>query len=221
MTVFQRFGFVRSVASLSVPLVALMAVGCSGKSARSASSLVGASPALANQAPAGVSSTEVRSASSERSASSLASATEAAKSDIVQTALAAGQFNTLVTALQAAELVETLQGPGPFTVFAPTDAAFAQLPAGAVDALLQDKAALKSVLLLHVASGTFSADRVFLRRSVRTLGGVVGTTTSAGALDGLLQITSFVNGRPGNAVNVIQEDVKASNGVIQLTSSPT
>ena len=89
--------------------------------------------------------------------------------DIVQTATEAGSFKTLLTAVKAAGLVETLQGKGPFTVFAPTDAAFAALPAGTLDGLLKDPAALKKVLLYHVVSGavtpTKSSDSPQPRRS--------------------------------------------------------
>src|SRR6187551_1947575 len=80
--------------------------------------------------------------------------------DIVDTAVGAGQFNTLAAALQAAGLVETLKGKGPFTVFAPTDAAFAKLPAGALDALLKDKAKLTAVLTYHVVPGKVMAAQV-------------------------------------------------------------
>ena len=79
------------------------------------------------------------------------------KADIVDTAVAAGSFKTLVAAVQAAGLVETLKGKGPFTVFAPTDAAFAKLPAGTVDALLKDKAKLSKILTYHVVAGKVMA----------------------------------------------------------------
>ena len=88
-----------------------------------------------------------------------ASAAAMAK-DIVQTATEAGSFKTLLAAVKAAGLVETLQGTGPFTVFAPTDAAFAALPAGTLDGLLKDPAALKKILLYHVVSGSVTADKV-------------------------------------------------------------
>src|SRR3954463_4885412 len=77
--------------------------------------------------------------------------------DIVDTAVAAGSFKTLATALQAAGLVDTLKGEGPFTVFAPTDEAFDKLPAGALDALLKDKAKLTAVLTYHVVPGKVMA----------------------------------------------------------------
>ncbi len=77
--------------------------------------------------------------------------------DIVDAAVAAGMFNTLVTAVKAAGLVDTLKGPGPFTVFAPTDEAFAKLPAGTVDALLKDIPKLKNILMFHVTEGKMMA----------------------------------------------------------------
>jgi uncharacterized surface protein with fasciclin (FAS1) repeats len=80
--------------------------------------------------------------------------------DIVDTAVAAGQFNTLATALKAAGLVDTLEGPGPFTVFAPTDAAFAKIPKADLDALLKDKAKLTAVLTYHVVPGRVMAKDV-------------------------------------------------------------
>jgi uncharacterized surface protein with fasciclin (FAS1) repeats len=93
-------------------------------------------------------------------AASLLIATNAWAKDIVDTAVSAGQFNTLVTALEAAGLVDTLKGPGPFTVFAPTDAAFAKIPKKDLDALLADKAKLTAVLTYHVVSGKVMAKDV-------------------------------------------------------------
>ena len=84
----------------------------------------------------------------------------ASAADIVETAISAGQFKTLVTALQEADLVDTLKGDGPFTVFAPTDAAFAKLPAGALDALVKDKDKLAAVLTYHVVPGKVMAAQV-------------------------------------------------------------
>src|SRR4051812_10242217 len=84
-------------------------------------------------------------------------AADAASKDIVDTAVAAGKFQTLVAAVKAAGLVETLKGPGPFTVFAPTDDAFKKLPAGTVEALLNDKEKLKKVLTYHVVAGKVTA----------------------------------------------------------------
>jgi uncharacterized surface protein with fasciclin (FAS1) repeats len=127
--------------------------------------------------------------------------------DLVDTAVAAGQFKTLATALEAAGLIDALKGPGPFTVFAPTDEAFARLPAGTVETLLkpENKEKLKAVLLYHVVPGNVTADQVtkLNGRSVKTLqGSSVKVTTAHGV-------------RVDNA-NVTQTDVKASNGVIHV-----
>jgi len=93
--------------------------------------------------------------------------------DIVDTAVAAGQFNTLATALEAAGLVETLKGKGPFTVFAPTDEAFAKLPAGTVEELLkpENKAKLTAILTYHVVSGKVMAADVVKLKSAKTVNG--------------------------------------------------
>jgi uncharacterized surface protein with fasciclin (FAS1) repeats len=127
--------------------------------------------------------------------------------DLVDTAVAAGQFKTLAAALEAAGLIDALKGPGPFTVFAPTDEAFAKLPAGTVETLLkpENKEKLKAVLLYHVVPGNVTADQVakLNGRSVKTLQGTsVKVTTSHGV-------------RVDNA-KVTQTDVKASNGVIHV-----
>ena len=94
-----------------------------------------------------------------------------AKKDIVDTAVAAGSFKTLAAALDAAGLVETLKGTGPFTVFAPTDAAFAKLPAGTVDGLLKDKAKLTSILTYHVVPGKVMAADVVKIDGAKTVNG--------------------------------------------------
>src|SRR5690606_6661556 len=97
----------------------------------------------------------------------------AADKDIVDTAVAAGQFNTLATALTAAGLVDTLKGPGPFTVFAPTDAAFAKLPAGTVDSLLkpENKSKLTAILTYHVVPGKVMAADVVKLKEAKTANG--------------------------------------------------
>ena len=114
---------------------------------------------------------------------STSSSGDAAMADIVATADGAGTFKTLLAAAKAAGLVETLQGKGPFTVFAPTDEAFAALPAGTLDGLLADREALKKILLYHVVSGEVTADKV------------VGLT-SADTVEGS-PIAISVNGRQG------------------------
>ena len=126
--------------------------------------------------------------------------------NIVQVAIEAGSFNTLVAAVKAAGLVETLSGPGPFTVFAPTDAAFAKLPAGTVEALLADKAKLTSILTYHVVSGkVMAADLV-------KSNGATPNTVNGLPLDIVVRDAKvYVNG-----VQVITADVQASNGVIHI-----
>jgi uncharacterized surface protein with fasciclin (FAS1) repeats len=126
-----------------------------------------------------------------------------APKDIVDTAVAAGSFNTLATALKAAGLVETLKGPGPFTVFAPTDEAFAKLPAGALDGLLKDKAKLTAVLTYHVVSGkVMAADAAKL--------------TSAKTVQGQSLKIDASSGVKVDGAKVVKADVLASNGVIHV-----
>jgi uncharacterized surface protein with fasciclin (FAS1) repeats len=127
--------------------------------------------------------------------------------DIVETAVAAGQFTTLAKALAEAGLVETLKGAGPFTVFAPTDAAFAKLPPGAVEALLQDKAKLRAVLLYHVVPGRVMAADVARVTSAKTVGGP--------------SVRVMVHGGAPMIDNasVVKADVTASNGVIHVIDS--
>ena len=123
--------------------------------------------------------------------------------DIVDTAVAAGNFKTLATALTEAGLVDTLKGPGPFTVFAPTDEAFAKLPAGTLDALLKDKAKLVAVLTYHVVAGkVMAADVVKL--------------TSAKTVEGQDVKISTMGGVKVNDANVIKTDIAAANGVIHV-----
>ena len=125
--------------------------------------------------------------------------------DIVDTAVAAGSFSTLVKAVQAAGLVETLKGAGPFTVFAPTDEAFAALPPGTLDAVLKDKAKLTSILTYHVVAGKVMA------KDVVGLNGKTAKTIQGGDLK--IDTTSGV--KIGGA-NVITADVETSNGVIHV-----
>jgi uncharacterized surface protein with fasciclin (FAS1) repeats len=128
----------------------------------------------------------------------------AASGDIIETATAAGSFTTLAKALDAAGLVETLKGKGPYTVFAPTDEAFAKLPEGTLDALLKDKAKLTAILTYHVVPGTLSAAQVATRTSVKT---VNGTELSIAAKGGKVTV--------GKA-EVTQADIPANNGVIHV-----
>jgi uncharacterized surface protein with fasciclin (FAS1) repeats len=124
--------------------------------------------------------------------------------DIVTVAVEAGSFTTLAAALEAAGLVETLQGEGPFTVFAPTDEAFAKLPEGTVEALLQDEEALTRILTYHVVAGEVTSDQVVHLDEAET---VAGITAPIEVRDGEV----YVGG-----AKVVTADVQASNGVIHV-----
>jgi uncharacterized surface protein with fasciclin (FAS1) repeats len=136
----------------------------------------------------------------------LGSVASSQAADIVDTAVSAGSFTTLVKAVQAAGLVDTLKGPGPFTVFAPTDEAFAKLPAGTVESLLQDTEKLKAVLTYHVVSGKVMAADV-KTGAVKT---VQGANARLMAKDGKVTI---------NKANVVKADIAADNGVIHVIDS--
>ncbi|MFT4817325.1 MAG: putative surface protein with fasciclin (FAS1) repeats [Pseudohongiellaceae bacterium] len=137
----------------------------------------------------------------------LALASVSAKADdIVDTAIAAGQFSTLVAAVQAAGLVDTLKGEGPFTVFAPTDAAFAALPEGTVENLLkpENKDQLVAVLTYHVVAGkVMSAD-------------IAGKTMEVDSLQGSAISVNAMNGVMVDNANVITADIETDNGVIHV-----
>lgn len=122
--------------------------------------------------------------------------------DIVDTAVSAGSFKTLVTALKAAGLVDTLKGKGPFTVFAPTDEAFAKIPKAQLDALLADKAALTKVLTYHVVPGKVMAASVSAGK-VKTVQGSELTVSTMG-------------GVKVDSASVIKTDIVADNGVIHV-----
>ncbi|MDH5687062.1 MAG: fasciclin domain-containing protein [Candidatus Bathyarchaeota archaeon] len=126
--------------------------------------------------------------------------------NIVDTAVDAGSFKTLVKAVKAAGLVQTLSGPGPFTVFAPTDDAFAKLPAGTVEGLLKDKKKLTAVLTYHVVSGKVMVADVVKLRSAKT---VQGQELSINTRDGVK-----VDG-----AKVIKTDIQCTNGVIHVIDS--
>lgn len=135
--------------------------------------------------------------------------TRAQSRDLVETAVAAGQFNTLAAALKAAGLVDTLKGAGPFTVFAPTDAAFAKLPKGTVEDLLkpENKAKLAAILTYHVVSGrVMAADVVKITDAKTVQGGSLKVTAAGGKV--------MVDG-----ANVVKTDISASNGVIHVIDS--
>ena len=126
--------------------------------------------------------------------------------DIVDVAVGAGQFTTLVAAVKAAGLVETLKGAGPFTVFAPTDAAFAKLPKGTVEGLLADKQKLAAILTYHVVAGKTEAGAIVKARGAKP------KTVNGEALDIVIRGGKvFVNG-----AQVVTADIQASNGVIHV-----
>jgi uncharacterized surface protein with fasciclin (FAS1) repeats len=123
--------------------------------------------------------------------------------NIVQTAVAAGSFKTLVKAVQAAGLADTLSSPGPFTVFAPTDEAFAKLPAGTVEGLLKDIPKLKSVLTYHVVAGRMMAADVVKQSSLKTVQGQSITVDAKG-------------GAKVDGANIVKTDIATDNGVIHV-----
>jgi uncharacterized surface protein with fasciclin (FAS1) repeats len=123
--------------------------------------------------------------------------------NIVQTARQAGSFNTLIQALKATDLVGTLSGQGSFTVFAPTDEAFAKLPAGTLESLLKDPATLKQILLYHVVAGEVPASQVVASSTLQTVQG--GSLT-----------VNTVGGVKVNDANVTATDIQARNGIIHV-----
>lgn len=124
--------------------------------------------------------------------------------DLVETAVNAGNFNTLAKAVEAAELVEILKSPGPYTVFAPTDDAFAKLPPGTLDSLLQDIPKLKKILMYHVANGDVRSDDLIQIDHAETLEGSIVAVDSA---DGKVKV---------NDANVLKTDILTDNGVIHV-----
>lgn len=126
--------------------------------------------------------------------------------DIIDTAVASGNFNTLAAAITAAGLVDTLKGPGPFTVFAPTDEAFAKLPAGTVEALLADTPKLTAILTYHVVAGkVMASDVVGLNgKSTKTVNGAEVAISTEGGVK--------LNG----SANVTTTDIECTNGVIHV-----
>jgi uncharacterized surface protein with fasciclin (FAS1) repeats len=135
-----------------------------------------------------------------------ATVVRAQEQDIVDTAVAAGSFKTLAAALKAAGLVETLKGKGPFTVFAPTDEAFAKLPAGTVENLLkpENKAQLTAILTYHVVPGAVMASQVTSLKEAKT---VNGQSLKISAVNGTVMV---------DKAHVTKTDIKASNGVIHV-----
>ncbi|MDD0812900.1 fasciclin domain-containing protein [Curvibacter sp. RS43] len=133
------------------------------------------------------------------------SALSSQAADIVDTAISAGSFKTLVTAVQAAGLVDTLKGPGPFTVFAPTDEAFAKVPKAQLEALLKDKAALTKVLTYHVVPGKVMAKDIKPGKVMTVQGSELTVSTMGGV-------------KVDNA-SVVKADIVTDNGVIHVIDS--
>ena len=148
----------------------------------------------------------------------IATAAQAQNRDIVDTAVAAGQFNTLAAALKAAGLVETLKGAGPFTVFAPTNAAFAKLPAGTVESLTQpaQRETLSGILTYHVVSGRVSAADLISQIEAGN-GTATLTTVQGGTLTARLSGANVVlTDAAGGTATVTATDLNQSNGVIHV-----
>ncbi|MBY0490109.1 MAG: fasciclin domain-containing protein [Gemmatimonadaceae bacterium] len=133
-------------------------------------------------------------------------AAQAQEKDIVETAVAAGSFKTLAKLLGDAGLIETLKGPGPFTVFAPTDEAFAKVPAATLEALGKDKAKLKNVLLYHVVAGKVPAAEA-LKLAGKGAKTVEGQEAKISVMDGKPMI---------NNAHIIKTDIMAKNGIIHV-----
>ena len=144
-----------------------------------------------------------------QNASAATTGSTVAKGDILETADHAGQFKTLLAAIKAADLESTLKGSGPFTVFAPTDAAFAKLPPGTVDSLLkpENKEKLKAVLTYHVVAGKVPSTEAVKLKSAKT---VNGKELMLDASSGTLKV---------GGASVVQADVAASNGVIHVVDA--
>ncbi len=174
----------------------------------SAAAMITLITAGVNQVSAGDCGSKSKAETQDKNVTVQASATQKVDTqkpmDIVETAVSAGSFNTLVAAVKAAGLVETLKGAGPFTVFAPTDEAFKKLPAGTVEALLKDKAKLTALLTYHVVAGkVMAADAVKL--------------TEAKTVNG--QSLKIVAGKDGVMIDnakVVKTDIVTANGVIHV-----
>jgi len=137
-------------------------------------------------------------------AGAFATPAAAQSKDVVDTAVAAGNFTTLAKLLTEASLVETMKGPGPYTVFAPTDEAFAKVPKETVDALLKDKAKLQRVLTYHVLTSKWSSDDI---RMVKSTGTALGPKVEFGEKDGVLTV---------NGAKVIKADIDCANGMVHV-----
>jgi uncharacterized surface protein with fasciclin (FAS1) repeats len=126
--------------------------------------------------------------------------------DIVETAINAGSFNTLVKLLEATDLVDTLKSPGPFTVFAPVDEAFARMPEGALDKLLQDVSRLRKIVAYHVVPGDVRSDDLL-------------QIDEAPTLEGSILVVDTSNGYKVNQAIVMKPDILTDNGVIHVIDS--
>jgi uncharacterized surface protein with fasciclin (FAS1) repeats len=188
--------------TLLLPLAAaatiLVAACSSGGAATTAPATTAPATPMASESP-------MSAAPSESAMSAAPSDSAAAMGDIVDVATSAGSFKTLLTAATAAGLVDTLKGDGPFTVFAPTDDAFAKLPAGTVEGLLKDPEALKKILLYHVVAGKVGSDQVVGMTSADT---VNGAPIKISVKDGSVYLN--------DTVKVVTTDIPASNGVIHV-----
>jgi len=184
---------------LTLTAVALVVGACSGSSSTPAPTT-----AAATAAP-----TMAESMAPDSMAPESAAPSEAAElKDIVDTATEAGSFTTLLQAATAAGLVETLKGAGPYTVFAPTDEAFAALPAGTLEGLLADPEALKQVLLYHVVAGKVTSDQVV---GLTSADSVAGPAIAIKVEDGTVVLN--------DSAKVVTTDIEASNGVIHVIDS--
>jgi uncharacterized surface protein with fasciclin (FAS1) repeats len=126
--------------------------------------------------------------------------------DIIATAVRTGMFGTFIEALRVAELLETLRGPGPFTVFAPTDVAFAKLPLGALEALMGDPPRLRSTMAYHVVPGSYTLSQVGERKSASTIHGAEVRF-------------DFTRGATVSSVRIVESDIIAINGVIHVVDN--
>ena len=188
--------------ALSAPTT-LAGPNCSQGDRMATGTPAGFSPALYQPAPYSYAPARAYRTGTGYGAQHSSTGQSSAQPDIVDTAVAAGSFNTLVAAVQAAGLEQTLKGPGPYTVFAPTDAAFAQIPKEQLDALLADKQALTKVLTYHVVPGEVKAAEVVNLKSAATVEGQ-SLTISVG--DSVMV----------NNATVIKTDIVTSNGVIHV-----
>ena len=126
--------------------------------------------------------------------------------DLVETAVQAGMFNTLLKAVEATDLVDLLKSPGPFTLFAPVDAAFERMPEGALDQLLQDSPRLKKILTYHIVPGDVRSDNLI-------------EIDEAPTIEGSVLVVDTSNGYKVNQAIVLQPDILADNGVIHVIDS--